>query len=101
MTCPSLALLTVLGKGHACAEQLLELGNNRLEAVLRVGLAVWSAEMTHENDGFGTIFAGVFDGRECADDALVVCDLLVTVERDVEVDLVCALLEFVLKANWL
>jgi hypothetical protein len=57
--------------------------------------------MTHENDGFGTIVAGVFDGRECADDALVVCDLLVTVEGDVEVDLVCALLEFVLKANWL
>jgi hypothetical protein len=57
--------------------------------------------MAHENDGFGAIVAGVFDGRECADDALVVCDLLVTVEGDVEVDLVSTLLEFVLKANWL
>jgi hypothetical protein len=55
--------------------------------------------MAHENDGFGAILAGIFYGRECADDALVVCDLLVAVEGNVEVDLVSALLVFVLKAN--
>jgi hypothetical protein len=90
---------TVFGKGDACAEQLLELGNNRLEAVLRVGLAVGSAEMAHEDDGFGAVVAGIFDGGECPDDALVVCDLLVTVEGDVEVDLGSALLESAITAN--
>jgi hypothetical protein len=86
---------TVLGKGHARAQQLLELGNNRLEAVLRVGLAIWPAEVAHENDGFGAIVAGMLDGRERADDALVVCDLLVRVEWDVEVNLERSFLEAV------
>lgn len=43
--------------------------------------------MRHEDDGFGAMVAGVFDGGKCADNALVVCDFLVGVERDVEVDL--------------
>lgn len=85
----------VLGKGHAGAQQLLELGNNRLETVLRVGLTVWPAEVAHEDNGFGAIVACVLDGGECADDALVVGDLLVGVERDVEVDLEIAPLEHV------
>jgi hypothetical protein len=49
--------------------------------------------VAHEDDSFGAVVAGMLDGRERADDALVVCDLLVTVERDVEVDLEHALLE--------
>jgi len=43
--------------------------------------------MAHEDDGFGAVVARIFDGGEGADDALVVCDLLVGVERDVKVDL--------------
>jgi hypothetical protein len=41
--------------------------------------------MAHEDDGFGAVVAGIFDGGECADDALVVCDLLVGVEGDIEI----------------
>jgi hypothetical protein len=41
----------------------------------------------HEDDGLGAIVDGVLDGRDGADDALGVGDLLVGVERDVEVDL--------------
>jgi hypothetical protein len=41
----------------------------------------------HEDDGLGAIVEGVLDGRDGADDALVVCDFLVLVEGDVEVDL--------------
>lgn len=43
--------------------------------------------MGHEDDGFGAMVAGVFDGGNGADDALVICDVLVGVEWDVEVDL--------------
>lgn len=43
--------------------------------------------MGHQDDGFGALFEGIFDGWEGADDALVVCDFLVGVEGDVEVDL--------------
>lgn len=78
---------TVLGKGHAGAEQLLQFGNNRLEAVLRVWLAIWPPKMAHEDDGFGTVITCMLDCGERADDALDVCDLLVGVEGDVEVDL--------------
>lgn len=38
------------------------------------------------------MFDSVFDGRQSADNALVVGDLFVGVERDVEVDLVVVLL---------
>jgi len=44
--------------------------------------------MRHEDDGFGAMLGGVFDGREGADDALVIGYMLVRVEGDVEVDLV-------------
>jgi hypothetical protein len=40
----------------------------------------------HEDDGLGAIVESMLDGGQGADDALVVGDL-VTVERDVEVDL--------------
>ncbi len=43
--------------------------------------------MGHEDDSFSTMFAGVFDGGKGADDALIVGDVLVGVERDVEVNL--------------
>jgi hypothetical protein len=77
----------VLGEGHACAQQLLELSDNRLEAVLWVWLAVRPTEMAHEHDSFCAVVAGILDGGQSADDALVIRDLLVGVEGDVEVDL--------------
>jgi hypothetical protein len=83
----------VLGKGHACAQQLFELGNNRLETVLRVGLAVWPAEMAHEHDSFGAVIARIFDCGESADNTLVVGDLA-PVKWDVEVDLQGKMLDF-------
>lgn len=43
--------------------------------------------MGHEDDGFGTMVAGILDGGKGADDALIVCDVLVGVERNIEVDL--------------
>ena len=43
--------------------------------------------MRHEDDGFGPMVAGVFDSGESANNALIVCDVLVGVERDIEVDL--------------
>jgi hypothetical protein len=43
--------------------------------------------VAHQDDSFGAILACVFDGGKGADNALVVCDLLVAVEGDIEVDL--------------
>lgn len=43
--------------------------------------------MGHEDDGFGAMVARIFDGGKGADDALIVCDVLVGVERNIEVDL--------------
>lgn len=43
--------------------------------------------MRHEDDGLGAVLDGILDGGQRADDALVVGDVLVAVERDVEVDL--------------
>lgn len=77
----------VLCEGHALAEQLLEFGNNRLETVLRVWLSVRAAEVAHENDCLGSILNGVLDCWESANNTLIVCDLLVGVEGDVEVNL--------------
>jgi len=45
--------------------------------------------MRHEDDGLGAIVDSVLDCGKSADYALVVGDVLVGVERDVEVDLVC------------
>lgn len=75
------------GKGDGLAQQALELGDDGLEGVLGVDGAVGAAEVGHEDDGLGAIVEGVLDGRDGADDALVVCDFLVLVEGDVEVDL--------------
>lgn len=77
----------VIREGHALAELLLEFGDNRLERVLLVDFAVGAAEVGHEDDGLCAVVDSIFDGGDCADDALVVGDLFVGVERDVEVDL--------------
>jgi hypothetical protein len=81
----------VVCEGYALAQQLLELWNNRLETVLGVRLSVRTAEMRHEDDSLGAIVDCVLDCGKGADDALVVGDLLVAVERYVEVDLIVQL----------
>lgn len=43
--------------------------------------------MRHQDDSLGAIVEGILDGGQGTDDALVVGDLLVGVERDIEVDL--------------
>lgn len=80
----------VVGEGDLlAAEELLELGDDGLERVLGVGLAVGAAEVGHQDDGFGAIVNGVLDGGDGAGDALVVGDLGVglLVEGHVEVNL--------------
>jgi len=73
------------GEGDALAEELLELGNDGLQRVLGVDLAVGASEVGHEDDGLCAMVDGVLDGGDGTDDALGVGDL-VTVEGDVEVD---------------
>lgn len=78
----------VLRENHrAATKQLLQLGHDGLQAEFGIGLAVWPAEMGHEHDGFGAVVDGIFDGWKRSDDSLVVCDVLVLVEGDIEVDL--------------
>jgi hypothetical protein len=77
----------VVCESDALAEELLKLGNNRLKAVLLVGLAIWAAEVGHEDDSLSSVLGGILDCGKSTDNALVVGDLLVGVERDVEVDL--------------
>ena len=50
-------------------------------------MTIWTAEVGHEDNGFGAMGGGIFDSGKGADDALIVRDVLVGVERDVEVDL--------------
>jgi hypothetical protein len=66
----------VVCENHAFAKQFLELGNYRLETVLRVCLSVGPAEVRHEDDGFGAILDGILDRGEGSDDTLVVCDFV-------------------------
>lgn len=83
----SLLADAVLGEDDRLAKQLLQLSSNRLQAVLGIGLAIGTAEVGHEDNGLSTILNGVLDGRQSTDDTLIVGDLLVGIERNVEVDL--------------
>lgn len=78
---------TVVGEGDLLADELLKLSNNGLQRVLLVDLAVGAAQVGHEDDGLGAIVDGVLDGGDSTGDALVVGDVLVSIEGDVEVDL--------------
>lgn len=78
---------TVVGENDALSEQLLELGHDGLQAVLGVGLAIGTAQMRHQDHGFGAGLDGMLDGGEGADDALVVSDFGIGVEGNVEIDL--------------
>lgn len=74
-------------KGDGLAQELLQLGNNRLEGVLGVDGAIGTSEVGHQDDSLGAIVESVLDGRDGADNALGVGDVLVLIEGHVEVDL--------------
>lgn len=77
----------VLSEDHALAEQSLQNGDNGLQAVLGVDLAIGAAKVGHEDDGLGAVVDGILDGGESTDNTLGVGDVLVLIQRDVEVDL--------------
>lgn len=79
---------TVGSEGHGLAQQLLELGNHRLQTVLGVGASVGPAKVGHEHHGLGAVVDSILDGGDRTGDTLVVGDLLVGVKGNVEVDLV-------------
>lgn len=78
---------TVVGEGDLLADELLELSDNGLQRVLLGDLPVGTAKVGHEDNGLGAILDSVLDGRDGTGDTLVVGNVLVTIERDVEVDL--------------
>jgi hypothetical protein len=78
---------TVVGEGDLLADELLELSDNGLQRVLLGDLSIGTTKVRHEDNGLGAILDSVLDGRDGTGDTLVVGDVLVTVERDVEVDL--------------
>jgi hypothetical protein len=43
--------------------------------------------MRHQDHGFGAVVNGIFDGRDRTGDTLRVGDVLIRIERDVEIDL--------------
>jgi hypothetical protein len=78
---------TIIRENDLPAQKLLQLRNYWLQTILLVDLAVWTAEVGHEDDRLGAIFNGIVDGWHSSYDTLVVCDCLFRVEGDVEVDL--------------
>ena len=77
----------VIGEDDFLVEEFLELRNYGFKAVFRFHFTVRTAKVRHQNDSFGAMVDGVLDGVEGADNALVVGDLLLFVERDIKVDL--------------
>jgi hypothetical protein len=74
----------VAGQLHVDAEQLAEAGGDGSQRVLGVDLALGAAEVGHDDDaGAGVAQRG--QRRERGADAAVVGDVLLSVQRDVEV----------------
>jgi hypothetical protein len=78
---------TIICENDLLAQQLLQFRHHGLQAILLVDLAVRTAEVGHEDDRLGAVVNGIFDSWQSSGDTLVVCDFLVRVEGDVEVDL--------------
>ncbi len=68
-------------------KQFLQFGNNGFHAVLRVAFAIRAAQVGHEYDRFGSMFCGVLDGGQGADNTLIVGDVAFFVKGNIEVDL--------------
>lgn len=77
----------VLSEGDALAEKLLKHGNNGLQAVLGVDLAIGAAEVGHEHNSLGTVVDSILDGGQSTNDTLGVGNVLVLIEGDIEVNL--------------
>lgn len=77
----------VLGESDALVEKLLKHGNNGLQAVLGVDLAIGATQVGHEHNGLGTVGDGILDGGQGTDDTLGVGNVLVLIEGDIEVNL--------------
>lgn len=77
----------VWSEGDAAAEKLLELWNNRLERELVVDLAIWAAQVGHQDHSLGAVVDGILDGGNGTGNTLCVGDVLLGVEGNVEVDL--------------
>ena len=43
--------------------------------------------MGHQNHGLGSVVNGIFDCWDSSGDTLCVCDILIRIERNVEIDL--------------
>lgn len=78
---------TIFGEGDLFAQQFFEFRDHGLQAILGVGLAIGSAEVGHQDDSFGAMVYGVFDGWNSAYDTLGICDILFRVEGNIEIDL--------------
>jgi hypothetical protein len=76
------------GEGDRLAEELLQLGDDGPQRIFGVGQAIGTAQVGHEDDGLGAIVDGILDRWDGADNPLRVCDVLVGIEGNVEVDLV-------------
>ena len=73
------------GKVDRLLQQLAEQGGNWLEAVLHVRLALWPAQMRHQ-DHLTAMLQQIVDGRQMGADAGVVGDVAILVLRHVEVN---------------
>ena len=78
---------TVISENDRLSQQLFKLRNDRFQAIFGILLSVRTTEVRGKNDGFGTVVNGILDGGDSTGYSLGVCDLLVCVERDIEVNL--------------
>ncbi len=80
---------TVLRENDVAAEQFLQLGHNRLQAVFGVLLAIGTAEVRHQDNGLGAIVDSILDRGQSTDDTLGVGyrGVVLLVKGDVEVNL--------------
>lgn len=83
----SLGTNAVVDESDVLAEKLLKHGNNGLQAVLGVDLAIGAAEVRHEHNGLGTVVDGILDGGQGTNDTLRVGNVLVIIEGNIEVNL--------------
>jgi hypothetical protein len=74
-------------RAAAAAKQLFQLRHHGPQAVLVDALAVGPAQVRHEHHRLGAVLNGILDGGDGADDALIVGNALLRVERHVKVDL--------------
>lgn len=58
-----------------------------MKRVFGIDFAVRASQMGHEDDSLGSVIDSIFDGWDSSGNTLIVGNVLVRVERDVEIDL--------------